>query len=160
MKTTLQKILPILLAIILTVIIVRSCSKPDLSFTEPRYIIKKELVELNKQSDSTKQEVKKQDLIRIKYVVKWREIKSDTIFKECQELILICDTILKVDSSEIASLKALNKIDSNIITTQKIMLQNDSLDLNCYKKKLKKNKRQKALLFTGLIITAGSAILR
>lgn len=151
----------ILVSIILIIVLFwKGCKEPEPLYSKPRTVEKIKIVKWNKQEDSTKTQVKKQDSVRVKYIVKWRELKADTVYKECQELIVTCDTLIKVDSTEIASLKHVVSISDSIIKDQKLMLHNDSLDIFCLKKQIKKHRRQKALLATGLIVVGAGAVLK
>jgi hypothetical protein len=141
-------------------LLAKGCKEKPLSFSEPRIVFKDRIITLVNESDSTKSEVKKQDVIRIKQVIKWRDRVHDTVFKECEELILICDTIIKIDSTQISTLKHVVTLSDSIIATQKIMLRNDSLDITGLKKSLKKQKRKTGLAVTGLIIVGAAAILK
>jgi len=137
----------------------KTCTKPK-EVLVPRDIYRDRIIKLNNSKDSTKQEVKKQDVARVKIIVKWRTKIADTIYKPCDSLVLICNEIITVDSTEISSLKHLNQINDSIINTQKIMLRDDSLDKICLKKQIQKQKRQKALAITGLIIVGSTAVLK
>ena len=55
--------------------------------------------------DSIRTVVEYKDSIRIKYVHKWHTIRHDSLIP-CETLVLFCDTIIRIDSSLIASLKA------------------------------------------------------
>ena len=160
MKTTIPKIFPYLIILILAwVLLAKGCKEPEIRY-ERRFIEKIKIVKWEKDKDSTKFDVKKRDTVITKIVLRWRDRKADTVFKPCEELILICDSVIVVDSSQIASLKHLNELNDSIISQQKIMLYNDSIDANCFRKEIRRQKRQKALAITGLILVGGAAIVK
>lgn len=57
------------------------------------------------------------EVIRNKVMVMWREVRHDSI-TPCETKLLICDTVIRVDSSLICSLKDVIRIDSTAILSQ------------------------------------------
>lgn len=159
-QRNLKYLYPFIIAILIFMIAFNSCdSKPiEIHNNEP---IKKKVIEFTKKKDSTDAEVKKTDVVRLKYIVKWRtKIKDTTIYKPCEELILICDTIIHTDSTEISQLRQVINYSDSIIVNQKVMLYNDSLDILALKKYGKKQRRQKNLALIGLGIISGLLIIK
>lgn len=103
----------------------------------------------------------KTDSIRIKYVTKWRlKIKDSIVYKPCEELIIICDSIITVDSTQISQLRHVNLLNDSIITDYKVMHYNDSIDKVCLTKWGKKQKRQKNLALLGLGVLGGVLLVK
>lgn len=103
----------------------------------------------------------KTDSIRIKYVTKWRlKIKDSIVYKPCEELIIICDSIITVDSTQISQLRQVITLSDSIILNQKIIIRNDSIDINCLTKWGKKQRRQKNLALLGLGVLGGVLIVK
>jgi len=110
-----------------------------------------------KKRDSIITVVKYRDSIRTQTITKWRTIKVKPDSIPCdtflQHVITFCDTIISVDSAEIASLKGLVKQDSVIITGLVKRVNEDSIELMTVNKKLKRQK-----LYTKLSFGAGCLI--
>lgn len=104
-------------------------------------------------------EAVKTDSVRIKYITRWKEIRHDSVIP-CQEKLKACDTIIKIDSTEIAQLKEVIKIDSNIIFNQQKVIHQDSVQITGLKKEVKKQKRHKMFLAALTSILAAVAIAR
>lgn len=91
--------------------------------------IKPDISKEVKKQDSIIYVVKWRDSIRNKLVVKWR-YKTDTLHYDTtyvHEIVSICDTLIKTDSTQIADLKSLHSTDSTIIGKQNLKLTEDSL---------------------------------
>lgn len=86
------------------------------------------------------------DSIRIQYVTKWRKMKQDTAFIPCDsilpQIVNLCDSIILVDSSQIATLKNIVALDDSIISNYKKVTKNDSLLIVSQAKDIKKHKRR------------------
>ena len=150
----------IVIIILLLIIVFKSCDNNTQKFTnsEP---IKAKIKTLTKKSDSTKVEVKKTDSVRTKYIVKWRtKLHDTTIYRACEEVIIICDSIILVDSTEIGQLKQVITLSDSIIVNQKVMLYNDSLDLLAAKKYGKQQRIQKNLALLGLGVLGGMLLVK
>ena len=113
-----------------------------------------------KKRDSIIEVVKYRDSIRVEYVTKWKRIKVKPDSIPCdtflQHVITFCDTIIQVDSAEIASLKGLVKQDSIIITGLVKRVNEDSIELMTVTKKLKRQKLYTKLSFGAGVIVGGS----
>lgn len=150
----------VIIAILLIILAFKSCNnKPiEVHNNEP---LKTKVKTLTIKKDSSNVAANKSDSTRIKYVIKWRTKLHDTIiYKPCEELILICDSIIIVDSTEISQLKQVINFSDSIITTQKVMLYNDSLDLLAAQKLQRKTKRQRNLALLGLGVVGGVLIVK
>lgn len=123
--------------------------------------IKTNIKKLTIKKDSVKVEANKTDSIRTIYVLKWRtKIHDSIIYKECKELIIICDSIITVDSTQISQLRQVNLLNDSIITDYKVIHYNDSIDIKYLTKWGKKQRRQKTLALIGLGIISGLSIVR
>lgn len=115
--------------------------------------LKKEIIKDKALADSVKRQVIYKDSIRIVYVNKYRDVKTyinlpcDTVLKLVE---MACDSIIIVDSSEIASLKAEILIDGLIINNQDKLIRMDSITIMGLNKSIRKHKRQKKLIAGGM----------
>lgn len=155
-----KKIIGYLVAIILTIVIMRSCTKPK-EILVPRDIFRDRIIDLNKSKDSTEAHAKYLDSVRVKVVYKYRTIKKDTvIYRACEELILVCDSIIVVDSTENASLRHINKLNDSIISDYKKIVHSDTLDINCLKKEIRKQKWLKRVIIAAWALREGAGIVK
>jgi len=110
--------------------------------------------------DSIRTVIKFHDSVRINYITKWRNrthlVDSSPCYTEVKTIIAECDTIIKVDSILITSLKANLQIDSAIIFKQSLMLKADSIHIVKLDKKVRRNRRLAA--FLGAIVAGGVAV--
>lgn len=108
--------------------------------------------------------IEHKDSIRVEYVVKWRKIKQDTEFLPCDSILTkivnLCDSIIYVDSSQIATLKNVISIDDSIIANYKKTTKQDSINIVLLNKEVKKHKKHKKFLFAGLIGVGVISILK
>jgi hypothetical protein len=152
--------IPYIIILILAICLwFKGCSdKPIVKYNTPvKTNIKK--LEVNKVAEQVK--ANKTDSIRIKYVTKWRlKIKDSIVYKPCEELIIICDSIITVDSTQISQLRHVNLLNDSIITDYKVIHYNDSIDKVCLTKWGKKQRRQKTFALIGLGIISGLSIVR
>lgn len=149
--------LVIIAILVIIIIFLRNCNPKKAEYTEP---LKAEVAKLEVKKDSVNKQIVKQDSVRVKTIIKWRYLKADTAWLPCElkltEVINTCDTIILIDSIEIASLKLVNLIDNDIIKDQKIMLKNDSIYQISLNKQIRKERRQKRLALLGLgILSVG-----
>ena len=147
----------VIIAILLIILAFKSCgNKVITTNNEP---IKARIVYLNRKADSTKVAANVSEVTRIKYVTKWRAAIHDTIYKPCEELIIICDSIISIDSTQISQLRQVITLSDSIILNQKIIIHNNSLDAICLKKSIRKQRRHKNLALIGLgVITVLSVV--
>lgn len=61
-----------------------------------------------------KDTVRIKEVIRNKVLVKWREVRHDSLIP-CETKLLVCDTVIRIDSSLICSLKDVIRVDSIMI---------------------------------------------
>ena len=155
----LSKYIPYVIILILAICLwFKGCGdKVALSDNKPT---KTNIKKLTVKKDSVKVEANKTDSIRTKIVIKWRSAKHDTIYKECKELIVICDSIISVDSTQISQLRQVITLSDSIIDNQKIIIYNDSIDKIALTKWGKKQRRQKHLAFLGLGILGGVLLIK
>ncbi len=159
MLQLLKTYLPYLLVIIVTVIILKSCQSDTVVYSKPTVIYKK-IIKWEKQVDSTKAQVKKDDSVHTKLIIKWRIKAADTIYKVCDSLIIVCNDIITVDSTEINSLKHINNLQDSIITDQKVSHYNDSLEIKGLKKEIKRQKWQKRGVIAAWTLREGATLLK
>jgi hypothetical protein len=95
--------------------------------------------------DSFRTVIKFHDSVRVNYITKWRNrthlVDSSPCYTEVKTIIAECDTIIKVDSILISSLKDQANNDSVIIFKQGLMLRADSIHIAKLNKKVKRNRR-------------------
>jgi hypothetical protein len=110
-------------------------------------------------ADSVRTIIVYRDSIRTKVVTKWKEIRYDSLIP-CETKLLICDTVIKVDSTLIRELKTTIKIDSCIIEGQDKLIRADSLTIKDLIKTVKKEKRKRRLITVIAIVIAGLGIAK
>lgn len=114
--------------------------------------------------DSIIKVVEYRDSIRTQTITKWRTVKVKPDSIPCdtflQTVIQFCDTIISVDSAQIASLKGLVKQDSIIITGLVKRVNEDSVELVSMSKKLKRQKLYTKLSFGAGVIVGGALMYR
>jgi hypothetical protein len=114
--------------------------------------------------DSIIKVVEYRDSIRTQTITKWRTVKVKPDSIPCdtflQTVIQFCDTIISVDSAQIASLKGLVKQDSIIITGLVKRVNEDSIELVSMSKKLKRQKLYTKLSFGAGVIVGGALMYR
>ena len=152
--------IPYIIILILAICLwFKGCNGKSQKFTNSE-LIKTNIKKLTVKKDSVKVEANKTDSIRTKIVIKWRAAKHDTIYKECKELIVICDSIISVDSTQISQLRQVITLSDSIIDNQKIIIHNDSIDKIALTKWGKKQRRQKTLALLGIGVLGGVLILK
>jgi len=126
-------------------------------------VIKDSIVKQKVRKDSVSKEVVIKDSIRIVYITKWRTLKGQIDTLPCPEVltkvITLTDSIISIDSSEIASLKAEILIDGLIIANQDTIIKNDSIALKRVTKKLKWQKVKTKAVAIGMGVLLGSSLL-
>lgn len=124
------------------------------------YIAAKPTV-LIKQKDSIRDRIVYKDRERIVYVTKYRTLKGKVDSIPCPEalnqVIVLTDSIIVVDSSLISSLKAELLVDSLIINEQGKVIKKDSTQIVKLERKLKRN-RKLARFFFGTTVLTGAAL--
>lgn len=123
--------------------------------------IKTNIKKLEVKKVATQIAANKIDSIVTKVIIRWRNKTRDSIvYRPCEELILICDTIIKEDSLQITQLRQVIMLSDSIILNQKIIIHNDSIDKVCLTKYGKKQRRQKNLALLGLGVLGGVLIVK
>ena len=111
-------------------------------------------------TDSFRTVIKYQDSVRVNYITKWRNktrlVDSSPCYTEVKTIIAECDTIIRIDSILITSLKGQVSNDSVIIFKQGLMLKADSLHICKLDKKVRRNRRM--ALFFGAIVAGGVGV--
>lgn len=107
-----------------------------------------------KTRDSIIKIVEYKDSIRTIYVTKWRKAKVNPESLPCDtfvhEIIAICDTLIKADSSQISSLNGVIKQDSVIARRLSDKVLEDSVTIGKLNRKLRRQKLiTKAAFVTG-----------
>lgn len=152
--------IPYIIILILAICLwFKGCS--DKPIVKDNTTIKTNIKKLEVKKVAEQVKANKTDSIRIKYVTKWRlKIKDSIVYKPCEELIIICDSIITVDSTQISQLRHVNLLNDSIITDYKVMHYNDSIDKVCLTKWGKKQKRQKNLALLGLGVLGGVLLVK
>lgn len=123
--------------------------------------IKTNIKKLEVKKATTQIAANKSDSIVTKVIIRWRtKIKDSTVYVPCEELILICDTIIKEDSLQITQLRQVITLIDSIINEQKVIIYNDSIDKVCLTKWGKKQRRQKNLALLGLGVLGGALLVK
>jgi len=149
----------VIIAILLIILAFKSC-KQDCIVPYHTVSNKANIKKLEVKKVAEQVKANKSDSVRTKYVIKWRtKLHDTTIYKPCDSLIIICNEIILIDSTEISQLRHVINFSDSIILNQKIIIHNDSLDAICLKKSIRKQRRQKNLALLGLgVITALSVV--
>lgn len=141
----------VVIALTIIVMSVFKCSHSEPVQIDP---LKTKIQAEVKAGDSLKKIAVKSDSVRIEYVIKWRKLKADTVKIPCdsllKKLVHICDTIVTVDSTEIANLKKVIVNDSLIISDCFKVIKNDSLAIIGLNKTLRRQKFKNKLVVIGL----------
>ena len=155
----LSKYIPYVAILILALcLLFKGCN--DTPIVNNNTTIKTNIKKLTVKKDSVKVEANKTDSIRTKIVIKWRAAKHDTIYKECKELIVICDSIITTDSTQISQLRNVITLSDSIIINQKIIIYNDSVRQISLNKQIRKQRRQKNLALLGLGVLGGMLLVK
>lgn len=112
---------------------------------------------LDKASDKT-------DSVRIVYVTKWRTLKPKLDSIPCPEaladIIILTDSIITVDSTQISELNAELFVKDLIIANQDTLLKNDSIAIKKLTKKLKWQKVKTKAVAVGMGVLLGLSLIR
>lgn len=118
--------------------------------------------------DSLKDLAQKEDSVRVKYVTKWRGVRSaatnTTSPPPCDSILPIvintCDSVIAKDSVVIAVLNEIIDADSAIIANKDKLILADSLTIVGLNKDVKRLKRQKRWLIVAIVAITGIAIIK
>lgn len=130
-------------------------SKCDDKQAKPNTIIQKQLIE-RQRIDTV---IIRKDSIRTKYVTRYRTIRHDSIIP-CEIKLALCDTVIRVDSSLIASLKQEIKLDSAILQNYATITKQDSVIIAKLERKLRRSKKLNRVLFVLTLGAIGGANIR
>ena len=151
---------PFIIGVLLFIILFQFCNKPK-QIEHNNAPIKTNIKKLEVKKVAEQVKANKTDSIRIKYVTKWRlKIKDSIVYKPCEELIIICDSIITTDSTQLSQLRKVITLSDSIILNQKIITHNDSIDKVCLTKWGKKQRRQKNLALLGLGVLGGVLLVK
>jgi len=135
----------------------KGCDKPKPINVEP---IKNNIKKLEVKKATEQVKANKSDSVRTKYVIKWRKAIHDTLYLPADSLILICNDIITVDSTQISQLKQVITLSDSIILNQKIIIYNDSVRQISLNKQIRKQRRQKNLALLGLGVLGGMLLVK
>lgn len=130
-----------------------SCKKEQIEINPIKETIKEDL----KRKDSVKEVIVYRDSIRTKLVTKWRN-RTDTL--TITEVVNLCDSVILVDSSLIASLKNEINLGDSIIRNYRIVAVNDSNTIVRLNKDLRKQKRKTKFAAAIAILLGGVAAIK
>lgn len=151
-------LLGIFTTLLIFLFITKSCDKAqtiDYSGT-----LKIEVKELKHKSDSVKINIVYRDSIRTKTLIKYKEVRHDSLIP-CETKLIICDTLLVTDSALISEYVTKSMFDSSIISTQARIMRNDSATIAKLSHKLVKSKRRGKMMFgAGFILGVGVGSFR
>ncbi len=167
MRKYILPLLAILGVIVVTLLIFRGCGDmaPEQPITPDKTDSLKAVIseQYERRIDSIIA-IKKKDSVRVEYVTRWRKMKGDTAYIPCDsilpKIVNLCDSIIYVDSSQIATMKSVIAMDDSIISNYKKVVENDSITIVGLNKQIKKHKRQKKWLVAGIAATGVVAIIK
>lgn len=112
-----------------------------------------------KLQDSFRTIIKYKDSVRVKELVKWRNMTrindSFPCYSEIKTIIAEADTIIKIDSTEIGNLKALVSLDSVIQVKLFDRIVSDSVIICQLTRKVKRNRTIAKLAFIAGLCSGG-----
>lgn len=133
MKQISYTLLIIILTALAVVFFMRKCgNRPEIqdSSTEP---IKAKVATYKQDQKKLKDSIVYRDIVRTKYLVMWKEVRHDSI-TPCETKLLVCDTVIRADSTLIVAQRKVIKTDSLIILSQDSIIRIDSIALRSNKK--------------------------
>lgn len=137
-------VIAVLTLAVIILLLTKGCSNEPV-----QSIDKNKIVELKGDKDSIRERIVYKDRIKTEYVVKWRNFKGKVDSIPCpdalNQAIILTDSIIVVDSSLVASLKAELFVDSLIIKNQEELITQDSIKIVSLNKEVKKQNRRKKL---------------
>jgi hypothetical protein len=124
--------------------------------------LKQQIKTVTVKKDSIQKVIVREEVIRYKTITKYihdkgLDLPCDTVLNL---VIADCDTIIKVDSILISSLKKELKYDSLIITWHQKIQAQDSVEILALKKEVKKERRKKKFFQLTTILCLGAAIVK
>lgn len=160
MKNNLIKVLAgTVFGIIMTLLALRSCgSSPENLITTNSLELKSEGEVLAKHLTIAKKEEVKTDSVRTITITKWRNSKPTILTMPCDSIVPVLvtqiETIIQVDSCEIASQRRIISLQDSVIQNKVAIHSSDSTALREAKKEIKRQKLQKWLFGVGGFIVA------
>lgn len=150
----------ILIGVILALCLPKCSSEPIVINNNP---IKATVQKQKLKADSLDKASDKTDLVRIVYVTKWRTLKPKLDSIPCPEalaeVIVLTDSIIMVDSTQISELNAELFVKDLIIAGQDTIIKNDSIALKKLTKKLKWQKVKTKAVAVGMGVLLGASLL-
>jgi hypothetical protein len=170
-----KNILLILPTILVCLLIFRECDKPAPLTPAPKINVdslKKEIRNQVEERNSLLKLAQVQDSTRVKYVTKWRSVRTiihDTVIHQDSviKLVQTCDSVIAYDSLQISTLRAANqKADTVIMNYQKVV-HADSLtakhlcdSISGLRKEVRKQKWQKRGIIAAWILREVAGIIK
>ncbi len=124
-------ILIVIIAILCLILAIRGCDGPEVQapFIPPfnhDSAMKSVREEVMKQS-LIKDTVLKFEAAKVKYVIKWRAVRKDSLLP-CPDKLLVADTTIEAYECLVSTLKDLVRVDSSIIAKQQGVISGDSMN--------------------------------
>lgn len=145
--------------LVIVLFLLRGGCQPESNYGENAIIknetLTKAIEEGEVKKDSVRTVIEYRDRIREKIVYKYKTIRHDSLLP-CEEKLILCDTLLYVDSTLIQSLKAEITLSDTIISKQGQLILSQENDIKDLTKDLKKEKRKKR--FWQIMTAAAGAI--
>jgi len=151
--------------IVLIFLLGRSCAKPAEIHTGINVdSLKTEIAKEYKQREKLLRKAHEADTVRIKYLVRWKEVKKEIKDLPCDSAIKIviqtCDTIILKDSVLISDLKNVIRVDSLMIGNYEKVVVYDSLTIVGLKKEVRRQKRKKWLAWGFAVLFGTVAVVK
>lgn len=164
---TLQYIVLILSTVLLTWLLFRSCDHSN-SLELHGIKTRDSLLAINKDLQTERDLLELQaatvDTARIRTIVKYRTLKSNPDTLPCDTVLkyimVACDSIIVVDSTEISLLKRSNMKADTIIGNLEKVVQIDSLTISGLKKQVRNQRRLKLVAISVATLLGGLAVVR
>jgi len=145
----------IIILIVLAFLWGKGCSSKVIPDNSKKETLKAKVADLKHEEKKLKAEIVYKDSIRNKYVVMWKEVRHDSLIP-CPEKLVVADSLIRVDSSLIHSLRAdISKLDT-IVLFQDSIIRIDSVTIVGLRKEVNKQKRRVVLW---KVIASVSAVL-
>lgn len=121
--------------------------------------LKNKIVSLEAIRAELKDTVFYKEKIVYRYRDHYHEVRHDSLIP-CEEKLVICDTLIRADSSLIASQKEVIKIDSIIISEQVKVIKIDSIEVKRLNKEVKKQKVIKVVTIITSAVVVGLLLVK
>lgn len=155
MKQTTSYLVAILILVVVITMFLPKCAT-DRNFNNELQLQMK-IDSLNAAIDSVKVKVVVIDSTRIKTVYKYRTLRDTFNIHDTTQvlrLVNICDSIITIDSTEIAELKVINNTYNYLVNLKDTVIKNKEIELRLQNKKHKKHLLQVGAIgvLSGLIV--------